>query len=95
MMATIIILMLTRPLLVGPVPHRPATRAQALVYSERALAFTSVLIVSLVAAGWGAIRLVSAAKAEYRHRSMENMQAMIEAAIVDKQDGDRRHERAE
>jgi len=76
-------LMLTRPALVGPAPHRPAKRLEALRYSERALAFTVLLIGSLVGSGVGAIKLVRLANQEYRRLAMENMQAMISGAIGD------------
>jgi len=77
-------LMLTRPLIVGPPPHRPAKRVEALVYSERALGFTVLLIVSVVGAGYGAIKLARLAKEEYRRLAMENMQALIKGALEDR-----------
>jgi len=76
-------LMITRPIIVGPTPHRPVKRLEALAYSERALGFTALLIVSLVGAGVGAIKLVRLANAEYRRLAMENMQSLIEGAIED------------
>jgi len=83
MLLITVILMVGRPILVGPLPHRPAKRSELLVYSERALAFTGMLIVSLSSAGVGSIVLVRRANAEYRRLSMENMQVMLEGAIED------------
>ncbi len=76
-------LMVGRSVIVGPLPHKPVKRIEALHYSQRALAFTTVLIVTLVGAGVGAIKLVRIANQEYRDRAMQNMQAMIEGAIAD------------
>jgi hypothetical protein len=88
-------LMLVRPLIVGPTPHRPVKRAEALVYSERALGFTVLLILSVVGAGYGSISLVRIAKEEYRRLAAENMQAMIEGALRDQaRQAEKDHEQA-
>ena len=83
MLLVTLALMLARPIIVGPAPHRPAKRMEARAYSERALGFTVVLIVSVVAGGVGAIKLARIAREEYRRLAMENMQALIEGALKD------------
>ena len=83
MLLITLLLLIERPAIVGPVPHRPAKRLEALAYSERALAFTGVLIVSITSAGVGSILLVRRANEEYRQLSMANMQALIEGTIED------------
>ena len=88
MLVLTLALMLCRPLIVGPAPHRPAKRAAALAYSERALGFTVLLIVFVVGAGYGSIKLARQAKEEYRRLAMENMQALIEGAIKDQAEND-------
>ncbi len=72
------------PVWVGPPPHRPAKRPVVLAYSERALVFTTLLIVGIAGAGYGSVQMLRRAKDEYRRLSMENMQALIEASIKDK-----------
>ena len=74
-------LLIFRPEIVGSIPHRPAKRAEALAYSERALAFTGMLILSLTCAGVGSIVLVRRANEEYRRMSVENMQALIDGTL--------------
>src|ERR1019366_5398938 len=77
-------LMLTRPIIVGPPPHRPAKRIEPLRYTQRALRFTVLLILSVAGAGYGAIKLTRIAREEYRRLALENMQALIEGALRDK-----------
>jgi hypothetical protein len=89
-------LMLTRPIIIGPAPHRPAKRLEALAYSERALGFTVLLILAISGAGYGSIMLVRRANEEYRRLAMENMQSLIEGAIEDhKQKAEDQHEHVE
>lgn len=83
MLALTLGLMLTRPIIVGPLPHRSAKRVEALRYAERSLGFTIALIISIVGSGAGAIKLVRDANREYRRLAMENMQALIDGAIDD------------
>ncbi len=85
MLLATISLMIARPLIVGPTPHHPAKRAQALAYSERALGFTALLILTVTGAGLGAIKLTRLAKEEYRRQAQENMQALIQGAIADRE----------
>lgn len=78
-------LLVARPILVGPNPQRQDKRAVKLAFSERALAFTGALILTLSGAGVGAIVLVRRANEEYRLLAMENMKSLIEGAITDHQ----------
>jgi hypothetical protein len=83
MLIATLALMLTRPLIVGPPPHRPAKRAEALAFSQRALFFTGMLIVTVAGAGYGAIKLTRIAKEEYRRQAVENMKALIASTIAE------------
>ncbi|MDR3691715.1 MAG: hypothetical protein P4L46_20215 [Fimbriimonas sp.] len=83
MLAATLALLIERPSIVGPLPHRPATRAAALAFSKRALAFTGALIVSITSAGVGSIVLVRRANAEFRRQSLENMKSLIDGTIED------------
>ena len=81
MLLATLMLLLERPIIVGPLPLRPAKRKEALAYSKKALAFTGMLLVTLTSAGVGSIVLVRRAKAEYQRQSIENMQALIQGTI--------------
>ena len=83
MLLATLMLLFERPLIVGPLPHRPAKRLEALAYSKKALMFTGMLLVTLTSAGVGSIVLVRRAKAEYQRLSVENMQALIKGTIED------------
>jgi hypothetical protein len=87
MLLVTVMLLVERPVLVGPLPPRGAKRLERLAYSEEALAYTGSLIVSITAAGIGSIVLVRRANAEYRRLSMENLEALIEGAIDDHKKG--------
>lgn len=84
MLALTLLLMVGRGVIVGPTPQKHAKRAEALAYSERLLAFTGLLLLSVSASGYGAIRVFRAAKEEYRRQAEENIRAMIEGALQDK-----------
>ncbi len=85
MLLATLCLLLTRPIIIGPMPHRPATRHAVLVYSERALAFTGAIILTITGAGVGAIVLVRRANAEFRRLALENIENLIEGTVKDHQ----------
>ena len=83
MIVATVVLWICRPIILGPIPHRPATKRAVLVYSERALGFVGLLIVTVTGAGVGSIVLVRRAKRDYQELAMANMQSLIEGAIED------------